>query len=194
MGKLVYMINTSLDGYFEDQDGNFDWSEPSEEVHALFNDLQRSIGLNLYGRRIYEVMSVWESDEMFEGAFDDRGVETHAVAREFAEIWRASEKIVYSRSLENVTTRRTRLEREFDPETVRGLKAGSDTDLAVAGPDLAGQALREGLVDEIHLTVHPVVIGAGRRALPDGLRIDVELIDQRRFDNGTVYFAYRVTT
>ena len=186
------MINTSLDGYFEDQNGNFDWSEPSEEVHALFNDLQRSAGLNLYGRRVYEVMSVWDSDDMFEAVFEEQGAEAHAVAREFAEIWRATEKIVYSRTLETVTTKKTRLEREFDPEAVRRLKAESETDLAVGGPELAGQALRAGLVDEIHLIVHPVVIGAGRKALPDGLRTNLALIDQRRFENGTVYLAYRV--
>lgn len=192
MGKLIYMINTSLDGYFEDENGNFDWSEPSEEVHALFNDLQRAAGINLYGRRIYEVMAVWESDEMFEGAFDEQGVETHAVAREFADIWRSAEKIVYSRTLEKVSTKRTRLEREFDPEAVRRLKAESETDIAVAGPELAGQALRDGLVDEIHVVIHPVIIGAGRSALPDGVKINLELIDQRRFENGTVYMAYRV--
>lgn len=190
MGKLIYMINTSLDGYFEDRDGNFDWSEPTEEVHTLFNELQRSAGLNLYGRRMYEVMSVWDSDEMFEGAFAEQGEEMHQAARDFAQIWREAEKIVYSRTLQEVTTRRTRLEREFDPDAVRRLKQDAETDLAIGGPELAAQALQHGLVDEIHLVLHPVVVGAGRRALPDGLTGKVELLDERSFEGGAVYLAY----
>lgn len=194
MGKLIYMINTSLDGYFEDADGRFDWSEPSEEVHAFFNELQRRAGLNLYGRRMYEVMSVWDSDEMFEGAFAEQGAEMHAAAREFAQIWRGAEKIVYSRTLTEVTTGRTRLERAFEPEAVRRLIEDSETDVAIGGPELAAQALRHKLVDEVHLVVSPVLVGGGRSALPDGLRLGLELIDERRFEGGAVYLAYGVTS
>lgn len=192
MANLIYMINVSLDGYFEDADGRFDWSEPSEETHRLFNELQRRAGLNLYGRRMYEVMAVWDSDEMFEGAFSEQGAPMHAAAREFAEIWRGAEKVVYSRTLSEVTTGRTRLEREFDAETVRRLKRESETDIAIGGPELAAEALRLGLVDEIHLVLSPVVVGGGRRALPDGLRLDLKLTAERRFADGAVYLAYDV--
>lgn len=190
MGKLIYAINTSLDGYVEDANGSTDWSEPSEEVHSFFNELQRATGICLYGRRMYEVMAVWESDEMFEGAFAEQGAELNDVAREYAEIWRATEKIVFSRTLAEVTTGRTRLEREFDPEMVRRLKQESQGDLAIAGPELAAEALRHGLVDEIKLVLAPVVIGGGKRVLPADLRLDLELVDERRFADGAVYLSY----
>ena len=192
MAKLIYMVNASLDGYIEGPDGKFDWSEPDEEVHAFINDLARPVGTYLYGRRIYEVMSVWESDDMLESAYDEQGVETSPATRDYAGIWRAAEKIVYSRTLEEVTTEKTRLKREFDPEEVRRLKVSAAADLAVAGPELAAQAFRAGLVDELHLIVAPVAVGGGKRALPDGLRLDLELTDEHRFTSGTVYLAYRL--
>jgi dihydrofolate reductase len=160
-------------------------------VHAFINDLARPAGTYLNGRRIYEVMSVWESDEMLEGAYDEQVVEVSAATRDYAGIWRAAEKVVYSRTLE-VTTERTRLKREFDPDEVRGLKASAAADLAIAGPELAAHAFRAGLVDELHLIVSPVALGAGKRALPEGLRIDLELTDEHRFPSGTVYLGYRV--
>jgi len=192
MAKLIYMINASLDGYIECPDGRFDWSEPDEEVHAFINDLARPVGTYLYGRRIYEVMSVWESDDVLEGAYAEQGAEVSPATRDYAGIWRAAEKVVYSRTLEEVTTEKTRLKREFDPEEVRRLKASAAADLAVAGPELAAQAFRTGLVDELHLIVAPVAVGGGKRALPDGLRIDLELTDEHRFASGTVYLAYRL--
>lgn len=194
MRKLIYMMNASLDGYIEDADGRIDWSEPTPEVHSFFNDQQRSFGINLYGRRIYETMAVWETDELFEGAFAEQGAEMHDAAREFADIWRAQDKIVYSRTLNRVTTDRTRLERDFDPEAVRRLKADSATDFAVAGAELAAEALRHGLVDEIRLVLSPMAIGGGKPALPHGQRVNLGLIDHRRFENGSVYLAYRVVT
>jgi dihydrofolate reductase len=192
MAKLIYMVNASLDGYIEGPDGKFDWSEPDEEVHAFINDLARPVGTYLYGRRIYEVMSVWESDDMLEGAYAEQGVETSPATRDYAGIWRAAEKVVYSRTLEEVTTERTQLKREFDPEAVRGLKASAGADLAIAGAELAAQAFRAGLVEELHLIVAPVAVGGGKRALPDGLRIDLELTDEHRFASGTVYLGYRL--
>jgi dihydrofolate reductase len=192
MAKLIYMINASLDGYIEDPDGRFDWTEPDEEVHAFINDLQRPHGTYLYGRRIYEGMTVWESDDVLESAFAEQGMEVSPAVRDYAGIWRAAEKIVYSRTLEEVTTERTRLEREFHPEAVRAMKASAGADLAIAGPELAAQAFRAGLVDELQLIVYPVAVGGGKRALPDGLRIDLELTDEHRFASGVVYLGYRV--
>jgi dihydrofolate reductase len=186
MAKLIYMINASLDGYIEDADGKFNWSEPDEEVHAFINDLVRPAGTYLYGRRIYEVMTVWESDEMLDGP------DATPAVRDFAGIWRAAEKVVYSRTLEEVTTERTRLEREFDPEAVSELKASATADLAIAGAELAAEAFRAGLVDEVQLILSPVAVGGGKRALPDGLRIDLELTDERRFASGKTYLGYRV--
>lgn len=191
MANLIYLINTSLDGYIEGPDGRFDWSEPDDAVHGFINDLQRPVGTYLLGRRMYEVMAVWDSDDMFEGAFADQSVEVAPVHREFADIWRAAEKVVYSRTLDAVSTGRTRLERDFDPEAVRAAKASATADLAIAGPELAAVALRAGLVDEIQLVVAPVVLGGGKRALPEGLRIDLELNDEHRFEGGTVYLSYR---
>ncbi|HEX6262579.1 MAG TPA: dihydrofolate reductase family protein, partial [Actinomycetota bacterium] len=173
-------------------EGNFDWIEPDDEFHAFINDLQRPVGTYLYGRRIYEVMSVFESDEVFESVYAEQGVEVSPAVRDFASIWRAAEKVVYSRTLEEVTTARTRLERAFDPEAVRELKASSAADLSIAGPELAAHALRAGLVDELQLTLSPVAVGGGKRALPDGLRIDLELTDELRFASGIVYLGYRV--
>jgi dihydrofolate reductase len=183
MAKLVYSAIASLDGYVADADGNFDWAAPGEEVHAFVNDLERPIGTYLYGRRMYEVMAVWQTLSV-----DDEP----PVMRDFAELWRAADKIVYSRTLDDVATPKTRLEREFDPEAVRRLKDTAASDLGVGGPGLAAQAFAAGLVDEIGLFLTPVIVGGGTRALPDGVRVDLELLDERRFTSGVVYAHYRV--
>jgi len=184
VAKLVYTAITSVDGYIEDAEGRFDWGAPDEEAHAFINDLEHPVGTYLYGRRMYEVMSAWESDRTL-------GQQSPAM-RAFAEIWRAADKIVYSRTLETISTRRTRLERRFDPDAVRGLKQDARTDIAVAGPELAGHAFGASLVDECHLFLAPVVVGAGKRGLPQGVRLDLELTDERRFADGMVFLRYRV--
>jgi dihydrofolate reductase len=184
MGRLIYAAIASLDGYVADEGGNFDWSAPDEEVHAFVNELQRTVGTQLLGRRMYEVLAVWDTI--------DTGPDQEPVMREFAELWRAADKVVYSRTLGSVSTARTRLDRDFDPEAVRALKAEADRDLTVGGPGLAEQALRAGLVDDVHLFLSPVVVGGGTRALPDGLRLDLTLVDDRRFRNGVVHLGYRV--
>ena len=183
MANLIYSILASLDGYVADEHGNFDWAEPDEEVHTFVNDLERSIGTYLYGRGMYEVLVAWET-------LDLAGQPPHI--RDYAELWRAADKVVYSTTLESVSSAKTRLERELDPETVRQMKASADADLSVGGPNLAAEAFRAGLVDEVHLFLAPVVVGGGTRALPEGLRADLELLDHRRFGNGTVHLHYRV--
>ena len=184
MARLIYSANASLDGYVADESGKFDWAEPDEEVHAFLNGLERPVGTYLYGRRLYDVMAAWET-------LDLEGQPPYI--RDFAELWRAADKIVYSRSLESVAGARTRLERDFDPGAVRELKAGAERDLSVGGPELAAQAIAAGLVDEWRLFVAPVIVGGGKRALPDGVRVRLELLDERRFGNGTVYLRYRTT-
>ena len=183
MAKLVYSAIMSLDGYIADEDGGFDWAMPDEEVHAFINDLQRPIGTHLYGRRMYETMAVWETDPAL--------AEQSPVLRDFAESWRTADKVVYSGTLEAVPTARTRIERRFDPEAVRKMKALAGRDLIVGGPELAAQAFEAGLVDECHLFVAPVVVGSGKRALPDDVRLELELLGERRFGNGMVYLRYR---
>jgi len=185
MAKLIYSAITSLDGYVADQAGNFDWSIPDDEVHAAVNDVMRPIGTQLYGRRLYEVMQAWESL----GAADDP-----AVMRDFAEIWRASDKVVYSTTLDTISTARTRIERHFDPDAVRLLKSTDQRDLLVGGAGLAGHALRAGLVDELHLFVSPVVVGGGTRFLAEDLRLNLELLSEGRFANGVVHVHYAITT
>ena len=182
MAKLIYAAITSLDGYVEDEDGNFHWARPDEEVHAFVNDLERPIGTYLYGRRMYETMVYWETAST--------GADQPPPLRDYAELWQASEKVVYSRTLEAPSTAKTRVEREFDPEAVRALKASADRDISVGGPELAAQAIAAGLVDELHLFPNPVVVGGGKPALPDDVRIDLELRDERRFANGVVYLRY----
>jgi dihydrofolate reductase len=182
MAKLTYCAITSLDGFIEDTDGNFDWCRPDEEVHAFVNDLERPIGTYLYGRRLYDVMAAWETMPL-----DDEP----PVMRDFAELWRAADKIVYSTTLESPSTPNTRIEPVFDPRTIRQLKADSRSDLTIGGADLAGQAIAAGLVDEIHLLMSPVLIGAGKPALPD-VRLDLELIDECRFGNGVIHLHHRV--
>jgi dihydrofolate reductase len=183
MAKLVYSAITSLDGYVADENGNFDWAAPDEEVHTFVNDLERPIGTYLYGRRMYEVMAPWEIAHTFAGE--------SPVMRDFAAIWQAADKIVYSRTLEAVSSARTRIERAFDPDAVRRMKAQAARDLTIGGPDLAAQAIRAGLVDEYHLFLTPIVVGGGTHFLPQRVRVSLELLDQRRFANGVVHLHYR---
>lgn len=185
MAKLIATFITSLDGYVADTEGNFDWSAPSDEVHTFINDLERSVGTYLYGRRLYEVMTAWETMHLND---DDQP----AVMRDYTAIWQAADKIVYSRTLAAVSSRRTRIERSFDPEAVRALKASASASLSIGGPDLAAQALAAGLVDELHLFVSPVVVGGGTRCLPDNLHLALELKDEYAFRNGVVYLGYAV--
>ena len=183
MAKLVYSAIASLDGYIADEDGSFDWAVPDEEVHAFINDLTRPLGTYLYGRRMYEMMVGWETDPTLAGQ--------SSLMRDFAEIWRAADKIVYSRTLAAVSTSRTRIERDFDPEAVRRMESSAERDLVVGGAELAAQAFRAGLVDECHLFVAPIVVGGGKRSLPDDVRVKLELLDERRFEGGMVYLHYR---
>jgi dihydrofolate reductase len=185
LARLIYSAIASLDGYVADEQGNFDWAEPDEEVHAFVNELERPVGTYLYGRRMYETMVYWEDPP-------DLAAQP-AVVRDFAAIWRAADKVVYSRSLEEVGSERTRIEREFDPEAVRRMKAGEGRDITVGGPGLAGQALAAGLVDECRLFLAPVLVGGGKAALPDGVRLRLELLEERRFGNGVVYLRHGVT-
>jgi dihydrofolate reductase len=186
MAKLIYSSIASLDGYVADEQGNFDWAAPSEELHWFVNDLERPIGTYLYGRRMYEVMVAWEHPETF--AMDS------PVTQEFASIWQAADKVVYSTTLDATSSARTRLERDFDPEAVRRLKEQSPHDVGIGGPTLAAAAIRAGLVDEWHLFVTPITIGGGTRSLPDGARVELELLDERRFGSGVVYLRYRTNS
>jgi len=181
MAKLTYTTLTSVDGFVADRDGRFDWARPDDEVHAFVNDLQRPIGTHLYGRRLYEVLVAWET-------IDDPS----PVIRDFAEIWRAAQKVVFSRTLETVSSARTLIEPEFDPEAIRELKATADHDLLIGGAELAQQALAAGLVDEVNLVVFPVVVGAGTAALPTDKLVPLELVGERRFESGAVFLGYRV--
>lgn len=184
MAKLIYSAITSLDGFIEDASGSFEWATPDEEVHSFINNLERTAGTHLYGRRMYETMMVWETDPALSA--------DSALMQDYAGIWQAADKIVYSRSLAAVSTRRTRLEREFDPEAVRKLKAESAHELLIGGAEIASRAFQAGLVDELHLFIVPVLIGSGKRALPAGLRLELELMDERRFVSGVVFLRYRV--
>ena len=186
MGNLIYSAITSLDGYVADADGKFDWGEPDEEVHSFINDLERPVGTHLYGRRLYDVMVVWDDAE----ALSDQPPYIH----DFARLWQAADKVVYSTTLTAVSTARTRIEREFDPEAVRRMKAAVERDLTVGGPSLAAHAFRAGLGDECHLILAPVVVGGGKQSLPDDVRLDLELVDERRFGNGMVHLRYRTRT
>ena len=184
MAKLVYSAIASLDGYVEDKTGKFEWAAPDEQVHAFLNDLERPIGTYLYGRRMYETMAYWE--------IVSTGAEQAAVSRDYAELWRAADKVVYSRTLQTASSARTRIEREFDPAAIRQLKESAARDITVGGAQLAGEAMAAGLVDECHLFLHPVLVGGGKRALPDGLRVRLELLDERRFRSGVVHLHYGV--
>jgi dihydrofolate reductase len=177
---MIYSAIASLDGYIEDESGNFDWAAPDEEVHAFINDLERPVGTYLYGRRMYGTMVAWETIS------DER-----PFMRDYAEIWRAAEKIVYSRTLESASSARTRIERDFDPEAIRRLKEASQSEISVGGAGLAAEAIRAGLVDEYRLFLVPVLVGGGKRALPDGVRAELELLEEHRFAGGVVYLRYR---
>jgi dihydrofolate reductase len=184
MAQLIYSAITSLDGYVADEEGSFDWGAPDEEVHTFLNDLEGRIGTYLYGRRMYEVMVAWETMHL-----DDQP----SVIRDYAEIWRAADKVVYSSTLETPSSARTRIEGDFDPEMVRQMKARSERDISVGGPHLAAQAIRAGLVDEIHLFLIAIVVGGGNRSLPDDVRLGLDLLDERRFGNGVVHLHYLIT-
>jgi dihydrofolate reductase len=186
VAELIYLAIASLDGYVADEDGHFGWAAPEGKVHAFINDLSRPIGTHLYGRRMYETMAVWETDPTL--------AEQSPLMRDFAEIWQAADKVVYSRTLEAVSTSKTRIERDFDPEAVRWMKGSVGRDLTVGGADLAAQAFGAGLVDECHVFVAPVVVGGGKRSLPDGVRLELELLEERRFGSGMVYLRYRTET
>jgi dihydrofolate reductase len=185
MAKLIYAAIASIDGYIADRDGKFDWAEPGPEVHAFINDLERPVGTYLYGRRMYETMAGWETDASLAAQSD--------LMRDFAQIWQAAAKIVYSRTLETALTARTRIEREFEPEAVRRMKASAESDLTIGGPELAAHALRAGLVDECHLFLAPTAVGGGKRSLPGDLRLELELLSERRFGSGMVHLHYRVS-
>jgi dihydrofolate reductase len=186
LAKLIYSAIASLDGYVADQDGNFDWAAPSAEVHSFLNEVEQPVGTYLYGRRMYEVMLAWEtvSTDAAQPAF----------MRDFAEIWRAADKVVYSRTLEAESSTRTRIERDFDPDAVARMKASAGKDISVGGPNLAAHAIRAGLVDEFHLFLTPVVVGGGQHWLPEGAQLPLELLDEHRFDSGVVYLRYRART
>jgi dihydrofolate reductase len=186
MAKLIYSAITSLDGYIADENGNFDWAAPDEEVHAFVNDLERPVGTYLYGRRMYDVMVAWETAHTF--------ADQRPVMQDFAKVWQAADKVVYSRTLAAVSSARTRIERDFDPEAVRQLKASAGRDLSVGGHYLAAEAIRAGLVDEYHLFLVPFVVGGGTQSLPDNVRVQLELLDERRFGGGVVYLRYRTRT
>lgn len=181
MSKLFYITNTSLDGYIEDETGAFDWGNP-DQVHAFITELVRPIGTHLYGRRLYETMAYWDA------AVEDYPPEH----RDFARIWQKSEKIVFSRTLIDATTRNTRVERNFDVEAIRKLKRESEQDVIIGGAELAGLALEADLVDECHLFLHPVIVGGGKPAFRAALRRNLELLGTRRFGTGVIHTHYRI--
>jgi dihydrofolate reductase len=183
MARLIYSAITSLDGYVADEDGTFDWAAPDDEVHEFVNDLERPVGTYLYGRRMYEAMAVWEHAASF--------ADQRPCMQDFARIWQAADKVVYSRTLETVSSTRTRIARDFDPAVIRQMKAREGRDITVGGPELAAQAIRARLVDELQLFLSPIVVGGGTHWLPDDLRVQLELLDERRFGNGVVHVRYR---
>jgi dihydrofolate reductase len=183
VARLIYSALASLDGYVADRDGTFDWAEPDDEVHRFVNDLQRQVGTMLLGRRTYDVLVAWET-------IDTAG--QPGAIRDFADLWRVADKVVYSRTLDRAASARTKIERAFDPEAVRRMKASADRDLSIGGPDLAGRGMRAGLVDEVDLFVSPISVGGGTRALPDDVELRLELLDERRFGSGVVYLRYRI--
>ena len=184
MAKLIYIANVSLDGFMEDENGRFDWTEPSEEYFAFITDLVRPVGTSLLGRRMYETMAVWETDETL-------AAQSESMA-DFAQVWQGQDKVVYSTTLREVMTTKTRLEPNFDPESVRDMKRSASADLTVGGAALAAHAFKGGVVDECHLFVYPVFVGGGKPGIPRDIRVDLELVDERRFTNGVVYLRHRV--
>jgi dihydrofolate reductase len=183
MAKLIYSVMMSVDGYVADEHGNFDWAAPDEELHAFVNDLERQVGTYLYGRRMYEVMVAWETPHTF--------AEQPPVVKDFATIWKAAEKIVYSKTLQMASSTSTRIERTFDPEAIKQMKSSATRSISVGGPNLAAQAMRAGLVNECHLFVVPVVVGGGNQAFPNNVKVKLDLLDERRFGNGAVHLHYR---
>ena len=185
MAKLIYPINVSLDGYMEDEHGDLEWSTSDDEVFAFWTDFQRKIGTYLYGRRMYESMVYWETANVKKGDGSEE-------IREFAHIWRAAEKIVYSQTLQSASSARTRVEREFNPDEIRRLKESSEADITIGGSELAGMAMKEGLIDECHLLVNPIILGGGKRALPDNFPMRLDLLGEHRYRSGVVHLHYRV--
>ncbi len=183
MAQLIYSAISSLDGYIEDTDGKFDWAIPDEEVHKFVNNLERGAGTHLYGRRMYETMMVWETDPNLAAE--------SPLMRDFAEIWQAADKFVYSRTLEAVSTRKTQIERNFNPEAIRQLKEAVEQDILIGGPELAAHAFRSGLIDECHLFFTPIIVGGGKQCLPANVRLELELLEERRFGSGVVFLRYR---
>jgi dihydrofolate reductase len=186
MAKLVYLSNVSLDGFIEDETGSFEWTAPAEDVFAFITDLLRTIGVHLYGRRLYETMAVWETDPALAAQSE--------LMADFARVWRAAEKVVYSTTLDEVSTGRSRLERRFDPDSIRAMKSDATKDLMIGGAGLGAHAFRAGLVDECHLFIYPVLVGRGKGSLPSEQRADLELLDEHRFGSGVVYVRYRIVT
>jgi dihydrofolate reductase len=183
MAHLIYTANLSLDGYTEDRDGKFDWIAPDEEYFRFISNLVREAGTYLYGRRMYESMMVWETDPNLAAESPLR--------RDFAEMWQAANKIVYSKTLDTVSTRKTKLERSLDPEAIRQLKEAVEQDILIGGAELAAHAFRSGLIDECHLFLLPIIVGGGKQSLPDNVRLELELLDERRFGSGVVFLRYR---
>ncbi len=186
MAKLIFSAITSLDGYIEDEDGNFDWGAPDEEVFSFINDLERPVGTYLYGRRTYETMVYWETAQTVAGE--------PPCVRDFTELWQAADKIVYSKSLETVSSAKTRIERKFDPRVIQEMKSSQEQDITVGGPNLAAEAFKAGLVDECQLFLTPIVVGGGKSSLPNNVRLDLELLSERRFRSGVVFLHYRTAT
>ena len=183
MAYLIYLAITSLDGYIEDTDGKFDWAAPDEEVHSFINDRQRSAGTYLYGRRMYETMKAWETDPNLSAS--------SRLTRDFAEIWQSANKIVYSNRLEKAVTRKTQVRQHFDAKEIEQLKASAERDVYIGGPDLAASAFRARLIDECQLFLIPIIVGGGKPALPDNVRLELELLEERKFGSGTVFLRYR---
>ncbi len=186
MAKLIYATNMSLDGYVEDENGSFDWGEPSEQLHSFFNDLLRPIGTHLYGRAMYEVMTYWETALSIPDG--------NEIENDFARIWQTAEKVVYSTTLTTVPTTNTRIEPAFNPNAVQHLKVNAVSDISIGGAQIAAQAFSAGLIDECHLIIHPIILGAGKPALPKNVRLNLELLNENRFDGDVVHLHYRVTT
>jgi len=186
MAKLIYVSNVSLDCYIEDRHGSFDWTATDDELFAFITDLVRPVGTYLYGRRLYDTMAVWETEPALAAQSE--------LMADFANVWQAADKVVYSTTLNTVSTAKTRIEPAFDPDSVRGMKASATSDLIVGGAHLAAHAVKAGLVDECHLFIRPVLVGGGKPALPSDTRADLELLDDRRLGNGVVYVRYRIPT
>ena len=186
MARLIYVSNVSLDGYIEDEHGSFDWTAPDDELFTFITDLVRPVGTYLYGRRMYDTMALWETDPALAAQSE--------LMADFANVWQAASKVVYSTTLDAVSTANTQLERAFDPASVRAMKASATSDLTIGGPELAGQAIAAGLVDECHLLIRPIVVGGGKPALPSGTRADLDLLDARRVGSGVAYLRYRMPT